>query len=95
LSTYVRRENGTTAADIGCHDDLVMSLAIGLYVLIEEVTPVGSGQISETAIDGANRIDFNILYGEVEEMRRLEERTNRRIWSQYRRATRRTRRSRG
>jgi hypothetical protein len=95
LTTYVRRENGTTAADVGCHDDLVMSLAIGLYVLIEEITPVGSGQIVETAIDGANRIDFNILYGEVEEMRRLEARANRRLWSQHRRATNRSRRYRG
>jgi hypothetical protein len=95
LSTYVRRENGTTAADVGCHDDLVMSLAIGVYVLIEEITPVGSGQIVETAVDGANRLDFNILYGEVDEMRRVEERANRRYWSQYRRAANRSRRYRG
>jgi len=95
LTTYVRRENGTTAADIGCHDDLVMSIAIGVYVLIEEITPVGSGQISETIIDGANRLDFGILYGEVDEMRRVEERANRRYWSQYRRATNRSRRNRG
>lgn len=95
LSTYVRRENGTTAADIGCHDDLVMSIAIGVYVLIEEITPVGSGEIVETTIDGANRLDFGILYGEVDEMRRLEERTNRRFWSQYRRTTNRSRRYRG
>ena len=36
LSTFVQRDNGTSAADVGCHDDLVMSLAIGVYVLIEE-----------------------------------------------------------
>ena len=42
LGQFVAQEtaNGNIryAADVGCHDDLVMSLAIGLWVLIEEYT---------------------------------------------------------
>ena len=42
LGQFVAQEtaNGNIryAADVGCHDDLVMSLAIGLWVLVEEYT---------------------------------------------------------
>ena len=92
LSTFVRRENGTTAADIGCHDDLVMSLAIGVYVLLEEISPVGNGFIGETNLPGALTLDVSEIYREAQEISRIEERQNRRFWSQHRRATRRTRR---
>jgi hypothetical protein len=41
LGQFVAQEtasgNVRYAADVGCHDDLVMSLAISLWVLIEEV----------------------------------------------------------
>ena len=92
LSTFVRRENGTTAADIGCHDDLVMSLAIGVYVLLEEISPVGNTVIGETNQPGALQIDLSEIYREAQEIGRMEERANRRFWSQHRRATRRSRR---
>jgi hypothetical protein len=95
LGTYVRRENGTTAADVGCHDDLVMSLAIGLYVLLEEVNPVGTRTIGETAGTGEFRLDLAPLYQEVQEIQRLEDRANRRFWAQHRRLSRRNRRTRG
>ncbi len=38
LSTFVVRPDGTVAADVGCHDDLVMSTAGALWVLTEMVT---------------------------------------------------------
>ena len=95
LTTYVRRENGTTAADIGCHDDLVMSLAIGLYVLIEEVSPVGSGPIVEAPKPGEFRLDLSPLYEEAAMIQRYEDKANRRFWAQHRRNVRRNRRNRG
>lgn len=95
LSTYVRRENGTTAADIGCHDDLVMSLAIGLYVLLEEVQPVGGHLIGETIQPGEFQLDLSPIYREAEEIQRYEAKANRRFWAAHRRNTRRMRRTRG
>lgn len=95
LSTFVRRENGTTAADVGCHDDLVMSLAIGLYVLLEETIAVGSGTIGDTKGNGEFQLDLAPLYEDVMRIQRHEERSNRRFWSEHRRVTRRNRRLRG
>jgi hypothetical protein len=92
LSTYVRRENGTTAADIGCHDDLVISLAIGLYVLLEEVQPVGNNVISERVKEGEFRIDLTELYREANVIQQIEKKSNRRYWANHRRAMRRTQR---
>ena len=95
LATYVRRENGTTAADVGCHDDLVMSLAIGLYVLLEEILPVGGPPIGETLQPGEFQIDMSEIYREAEMIQRYEAKANRKFWSQHKRQTRRYRRSRG
>ena len=95
LTTFVRRENGSTAADVGCHDDLVMSLAIGLYVLLEEIMPVGLKVISDRLEPGNVQLDLDALYGEVNMVRRIEEKQNRRYWSQYKRTVRRNRRSNG
>lgn len=38
LATFVRTEKGRLEADVGCHDDLVMSLAGALWVLVEDTT---------------------------------------------------------
>ena len=95
LTTYVRRENGTTAADVGCHDDLVMSTAIGLYVLLEELVTVGGGSIGETAGPGEFTLDLSPLYKEAAEIDRLERRANKRFWDQHRRTARRNRRNHG
>jgi len=95
LSTYVRRENGTTAADVGCHDDMVMSAAIGLYVLLEELNPVGETFIGEVGQPGTFRLDLAPLYREVEMIRRVEAKADRRFWADHRRRTRRTRRNNG
>jgi|688.fasta_scaffold13386_2 hypothetical protein len=92
LSTYVRRENGTTAADIGCHDDLVISLAIGLYVLLEEVQPVGNNVISERVKEGEFRLDLTELYREANVIQKIENKSNRRFWANHRRAVRKTQR---
>ena len=95
LSTYVRRENGTTAADVGCHDDLVMSLAIGVYVLLEETVAVGTGTIGENKGTGEFQLDLTPLYEDVMRLQQIEERANRRFWAQHRRLSRRNRRLRG
>jgi hypothetical protein len=39
LATFVRNEKGRLEADVGQHDDLVMSLAGALWVLTEETKP--------------------------------------------------------
>jgi hypothetical protein len=95
LSTYVRRENGTTAADVGCHDDMVMSAAIGIYVLLEEINPVGDTFIGEAGQPGTFKLDLDPIYREVEMIRRVEERADRRFWADHRRRVRRTRRNNG
>lgn len=55
LATFVRHDNGQVAADVGAHDDMVMSIAGALTVLVnemsatvrpkEEVTPEGKPAI--------------------------------------------------
>ena len=95
LTTYVRRENGTTAADVGCHDDLVMSTAIGLYVLLEELVTVGGGSIGETAGPGEFQLDLSPLYKEADEIHRMERKADRKYWQQYQRTVRRNRRRNG
>ena len=55
LGQFVAQEtaNGNIryAADVGCHDDLVMSLAIGLWILIEEYTEASPQEaITEDAV---------------------------------------------
>lgn len=72
LGTFVRTENGRYQADLGCHDDLVMSAAAGLWLLVEETTateppkgdgpaPVATGSVSldglKRRIEGAQRAD--------------------------------------
>lgn len=92
LSTYVRRENGTTAADIGCHDDLVISLAIGLYVALEEVQHVGNAMISERVKEGEFQLDLTELYREATMIQQIERKSNRRYWTNHKRYQRRTQR---
>jgi hypothetical protein len=88
LSTFVRRDNGSTAADVGCHDDTVMSLAIGLYVLLEECHPVERQTIGETPEKGVQLSVGFIL----EEAKRDSERIdhiNRKALRRYQRGMRR------
>jgi hypothetical protein len=60
LGQFVAQEtmNGNIryAADVGCHDDLVMSLAISLWILVEE----GSGSPQAAPIEEKTDFVFDV-----------------------------------
>lgn len=89
LVTFVRRENGTTSADTGCHDDLVISLAIGLYVLLDEVQPVGNNIISDRVKEGEFKIDLSELYREAHMIEQSRQKSDRKFWAARKRTVRR------
>jgi hypothetical protein len=67
LGQFVAQEtlsgNVRYAADVGCHDDLVMSLAISLWVLIEEAgdnSPIPATN-EESAWIPTNRLDMKSI----------------------------------
>lgn len=72
LGQFVTQEtiNGNVryAADVGCHDDLVMSLAIALWVLIEEYqqSSPGAATMVETEISWKtpDKLDLSKVYEE-------------------------------
>ncbi|WP_289297775.1 hypothetical protein, partial [uncultured Reyranella sp.] len=90
LESFVRTETGKVQADVGCHDDLVMSCAIWLWVLTDdEVGPATRPPTSEDApAEQAGRLDVSHILQEAEAMRAQEALT-------LRRATRRHRTRRG
>jgi hypothetical protein len=93
LGTFVRRENGTTAADVGCHDDLVMSLAIGVYVLSEDPSTVGVGPIGERSEPSAPVLSVSSIFEEADRIRSLEAKKNNRMWREMKRSSSRRMRS--
>jgi hypothetical protein len=70
LGQFVTQEtiNGNVryAADVGCHDDLVMSLAITLWVLIEEYNnnSPAAAVVEEVTWKQANTLDLSLIYKE-------------------------------
>jgi len=72
LGQFVTQEtiNGNVryAADVGCHDDLVMSLAIALWVLIEEYqqsSPLAANKVeAETGWGGPATLNLSAIYEE-------------------------------
>lgn len=77
LGQFVTQEtaNGSIryAADVGCHDDLIMSLAIALWILVEEYQ-IASPQeaiIEDNAWKETGRFDINFIR-EAREKRILE-----------------------
>jgi hypothetical protein len=87
LSTFVTRDNGTSAADVGCHDDLVMSLAIGLYVLIEEcAVNVGYTDIGKASNNDAEvRMSVADVFDEADRNYRAIQKHNRRVINSFKR----------
>jgi hypothetical protein len=66
LGQFVAQEtasgNVRYAADVGCHDDLVMSLAISLWVLIEEAgdsSPVPA--VTEDVVRRSTKLDMRSI----------------------------------
>lgn len=89
LGAFVVKDNGKVEADVGMHDDLVMSCGIWLYVLTEEVGAATDDGMGEKAPAGAlQTFSLESIWREAEEARRLAERTHRR---ETRRLTRRGR----
>ena len=70
LGQFVTQEtfsgNIRYAADVGCHDDLVMSLAITLWVLIEEYTNTSpsAAVVEEVTWKQPNTLDLSLIYEE-------------------------------
>lgn len=69
-----RTANGNVkySADVGCHDDLVMSLAIGLWILIEEYEKSSPENTysEQTIFKGVHTLNLNALR---EQRRKFEE----------------------
>ena len=74
LQTFVRREDGKVAADVGCHDDLVMSTAGALWVLLEDVraTDRPDGEREDAPVEGEGRLDLSAMFEQVERARERE-----------------------
>jgi hypothetical protein len=87
LGTFVRRENGSTAADVGCHDDLVMSLAIGVYALSEDATTVGVGPIGERSTPSTVTLSVASIFEEADKIRSIEGKRNSRMWRETKRVS--------
>lgn len=76
LGTFVRREDGKLAADTGCHDDLVMSTAAALWLLVEEVsaTAPSDGEKPREKPTAVNTLTG--MFDKIEEVRRMEAQAN-------------------
>lgn len=91
LGAFVVTDNGRVEADAGCHDDLVMSTAIWLYVLTEEVgaaTAVTTGE----APPNTQQFTLDHLWAGVREAEQREQRRRARQHGELVRAVRRSRR---
>lgn len=51
LASFVRTEKGKLEADVGTHDDLVLSLAGALWVLVEDTRATSRPSSEETSVD--------------------------------------------
>ncbi len=72
LNTFVTREDGKVAADVGCHDDCVMSLAVAVTVLTDEADMVGfDADVREPVDPGSVRGNLSNL---VERNERIHQR---------------------
>ena len=98
LATFVQNKAGRLEADTGCHDDLVMALAGGLWVLVEETSatsrptseeqPVGAGR-QVMRLDGLNERVEQARELEADRQARWERRVSRRVEARRRSAERR------
>lgn len=85
LGAFVVREDGRVMADAGMYDDLVMSAAIWVYVLLER----GETAMVEPMIEHSQRTySVSHIFEEAEKVRRAEQRVNRRQRSRLARLTR-------
>lgn len=74
LGTFVIRDDGKVAADVGCHDDAVMSAAIGLFVCLDHAQPATPTPVGEAP---RQTYDVSHIFEQAAEARRAEERAMR------------------
>lgn len=79
LEAFVKTDDGKVQADVGCHDDLVMSAAIWLWVLVEDTTPATGIPCSEEPISDGSTYDLSYLFEEAEAVRHQEALQMRRV----------------
>jgi hypothetical protein len=80
LGAFVVTDAGRYEADVGCHDDLVMSAAIWLYVVCEGVT--SGAAPTEDKGEGAPTtavFDLSALFADAERARAAQEQTDARF----------------
>ena len=73
LESFVRTDQGKVQADVGCHDDLVMSTAIWLWVLVDEApdaTPAPTGE--KPSAPAGQAFDLSHLFVDAEAAERQE-----------------------
>jgi hypothetical protein len=77
LGQFVAQEtaNGNIryAADVGCHDDLVMSLAIGLWILIEEYTDASPQEANTEEVQWRPKTSLNLSHLRESRNKMIEE----------------------
>ena len=93
LGAFVVRDDGKVAADVGCHDDLVMSVAIWAYVLAEVVGPsAAKADVKGEAPPDGRTLSVGSIFTEAEDIRRRQAKTNRRYLDDLKRRNRRKQR---
>lgn len=72
LGTFVVRDDGKVTADVGCHDDLVMSAAIWCYIAVGQgaAMPAPKGETGR----GKALVSVAHIYDEAEQVRAQQER---------------------
>ncbi|MGA1753256.1 MAG: hypothetical protein ACO395_07850, partial [Pontimonas sp.] len=76
LGAFVVKEDGKVGADVGMHDDIVMSTAIFVYVA-EENTPKATIDAIVEQDDNIARFDVSHIFKEADMIRRMESREDR------------------
>lgn len=90
LGSFVVRDDGKVAADVGAHDDLVMSTAIWLYVLQERAKPAASA-MAVPKVEEDPRVQTLTVAHIFEEAERVRQKNDQREARQMRRLARRMR----
>jgi hypothetical protein len=91
LGAFVVTDNGRVEADVGMHDDLVMSAAIMVYVLAETMRPAVSGPKSDgpAVMSSPTTLSLTSIWDDAEEQIRQQARRDRKYSRQLARAMRR------
>jgi len=90
LGAFVVTDSGRVEADIGMHDDLVMSTAIMVYVLTETLRPAVSGSNGDMrpVTSAPKTMSLTSIWEDAEDNLRRQDRENRKYGRQLARAMR-------